>query len=518
MSEQTTETQSYLKPGEHLETAVRFSKPPEIVTGEKRREVLPIPMVMLGVPFDPVTLGEATHRVESMVLSRQPHYVVTANVDFLVQALHDVELHRILLEAHLVLCDGTPLVWLSNWLGNPLPERVAGADLVPELIQLAARKNYRVFFLGGAPEASRQAVSNLRSRFPSLNIVGHYSPPHNGLLEMDHGEMVRRIREARPDILFVSFGCPKAEKWMAMHYRLLGVPVSLGVGATIDFLAGHVKRAPRVMQQSGTEWIFRLVQEPRRLWRRYAKDLRYFGWAALRQWWEMQVCFRAPRSTPRSSATLTEPTWVRLQVPEQLRAQDVRRDSWTWSNIGNRHCLLDMANVTFIDSTGVGLLVSLHKQLGSLGRKLVLIAPSTPVCQALGLMHLFDMLAIAPNAAAARQLVEAETRAASRHFLISPGAIVHPLRWPTEVTAANSEEVWMQTLARLLAEATGTKELVVDLTDVRFIDSTGAGLMVRLKKHGARQGTVVRFSNPHANVLNVLRLAQLEGFLLTDTL
>src|SRR5204863_7323265 len=108
------------------------------------------------------------------------------------------------------------------------------------------------------------------------------------LLEMDHEEIKRRIQSAQPDLLFVSFGCPKQEKWISMHYRALGVPVAAGVGATIDFLAGHVKRAPDWMQRIGTEWLFRLAQEPRRLFRRYLKDLWGFGWAFLAQWWQLQ--------------------------------------------------------------------------------------------------------------------------------------------------------------------------------------------------------------------------------------
>src|SRR5437879_1981103 len=112
------------------------------------------PIAILGVPFDHVTINDAIARIDAMVAARRPHYVVTANVDFLVQARRDVELRRILLEAHLALCDGTPLVWASRLLGNPLPERVAGSDLVPLLIELGAEKNYRVFLLGGSPESN----------------------------------------------------------------------------------------------------------------------------------------------------------------------------------------------------------------------------------------------------------------------------------------------------------------------------------------------------------------------------
>src|SRR5207302_4204645 len=288
------------------------------------------PIALLGVPFDNVTMTEAVERIEQMVATRQPHYVVTANVDFLVQALRDVELHRILLDAHLALCDGTPLVWASRLLGNPLPERVAGSDLAPLLIRLAAEKNYRLFLLGASPEANAQAVARLKAHHPALNLVGNYSPPFKPLLEMDHQEIKRRIHATRPDLLFVSFGCPKQEKWIAMHYRSLGVPVTIGVGATIDFLAGRVKRAPHWMQRTGTEWIFRVLQEPRRLFKRYVADLWHFSGAILAQCWEMEWRPATRRCVTLSSSVVVEPTWQRLRTLERLDGRLIRRDAGVW--------------------------------------------------------------------------------------------------------------------------------------------------------------------------------------------
>src|SRR3954470_16695402 len=124
------------------------------------------PIAILGVPFDNVTTAETIETVDRMVASRQPHHLVTANVDFLVQAQEDVELRRILFDAHLVLCDGTPLVWASRLLGNPLPERVAGADLVPLLVRIAAARNYRLFFLGGTPESTSAAIARIKAEHP----------------------------------------------------------------------------------------------------------------------------------------------------------------------------------------------------------------------------------------------------------------------------------------------------------------------------------------------------------------
>ena len=133
------------------------------------------PVAILGVPFDPVTTHGAIARIEAMIASRRPHYIVTANVDFLVQAHRDVELRRILLEADLTLCDGTPLLWASRWLGNALPERVAGSDLAPLLMETAAAKGHRVFFLGAAPGVAEEATRRLRERFPVDDVCRHGS-------------------------------------------------------------------------------------------------------------------------------------------------------------------------------------------------------------------------------------------------------------------------------------------------------------------------------------------------------
>src|SRR6266850_5853604 len=165
-------------------------------THGRQRSALPTPIAILGVPFDNVTTAEAIDLIEQMIASGRPHYLATANVDFLVQAQRDTELRRILCDAHLVLCDGTPLVWASHLLGNPLPERVAGADLVPLLIRVAAEKQYRLFFLGSTPDAVSRAVNRLQAKHPELIIAGYYSPPFNKLLDMDHEEIRKRILEA----------------------------------------------------------------------------------------------------------------------------------------------------------------------------------------------------------------------------------------------------------------------------------------------------------------------------------
>src|SRR5258708_2338267 len=191
----------------------------EIVSEKKLQpRTTTAPVNLLGVAFDNVTLVETLERIEEMIASGKPHYVATPNVDFVVRARRDPRFRRVLLGAHLILCDGTPLIWASRIFGNPLPERVAGSDLIPQLVKLSAEKNYRLFFLGTTPEAGKQAAKNVRRQFPGI-FVENYSPPFRPLNEMDNAEIARRIRAAQPDILLVAFGSPKAEKWMEANYR-----------------------------------------------------------------------------------------------------------------------------------------------------------------------------------------------------------------------------------------------------------------------------------------------------------
>jgi N-acetylglucosaminyldiphosphoundecaprenol N-acetyl-beta-D-mannosaminyltransferase len=473
-------------------------------------------IAILGVPFDNVSTKEAVGLIEQMVATRRPHYLVTANVDFLVQAQEDIELRRILFDAHLVVCDGTPLVWASGLLGNPLPERVAGSDLVPLLIRIAAEKNYRLFFLGGTPESTAVALDKIKAQYPKLSMVG-YSPPFNKLLEMDHDEIKRRIQEAQPDFLFVSFGCPKQEKWITMHYQSLGVPVSAGVGGTIDFLAGHLKRAPVWMQKTGTEWIFRLMQEPRRLFRRYFKDLWVFGWAILAQWWQLQ--FRRSKQLPVrvSTPVKSEETWQWIKLPERLDMAEVRDDALLVDQVlaDGRHCLLELGNVKFIDSTGVGFLIRLQKKVRATGQQLVLLSPSEIVSRALAMMHLKDFFAIAPDFASAQKLIESRVREQREAVTASLANSAEPLVWHGEITAVNAEEVWQLTESRL-ASVASTKQLTVNMSQVRFIDSTGLGIMIRIKKSSQRRGVKLEFTGIQPAVKNVLQMARLEAFLMGD--
>lgn len=468
------------------------------------------PIALLGVPFDNVTLSQALERIDEMIASGRPHYVVTPNIDFCVQAFEDVELRRILFDADLVVCDGTPLVWAARLLGNPLPERVAGADLVPRLIQRAAEKGHRVFFLGGRPQVTQQAVNRLQGLHPELVIAGHYSPPFRPLLDMNHEEIAERIRAARADLLLISFGCPKAEKWMAMHYRQLGVPVSIGVGATIDFLAGHVRRAPSWMQRGGLEWFFRLSQEPGRLWRRYVHDFKQVGWPLLAQVYLQRLAGWRHRASSHTAMTVSERTWVRVRASERLDYTTLCQDAAVWNELNGQHCLLDLSAVAFFDSSALATLIRLHRKLSP--SRLVLLAPSPAVLRVLRRFRLEQFFHIAPTIVEAREFLETPAALPQNAAFCHP---VPPLLWSGEVTASNAEEVWATTEEKILAlRELGNTTPAIDLAELRFIDSTGVGLMLRARRYAQNLGVHLRFINAGENVRNVLRMARLEIFLL----
>jgi N-acetylglucosaminyldiphosphoundecaprenol N-acetyl-beta-D-mannosaminyltransferase len=471
-------------------------------------------IAILGVPFDCVSMEDTSDLIEEMVHSRRPHYLATANVDFAVQALEDEELRRILFDAHLVVCDGTPLLWASRWLGNPLPERVAGSDLVPLIIRLAAKKGYRVYFLGGRPDVTARAVANLRSEFPALQIVGADSPAFAPLHEMDHAGIGARIRDARPDLLFVSFGCPKQEKWIAMNYRTLGVPVSVGVGATIDFLAGEVSRAPVWMQRAGLEWIYRLLQEPRRLFKRYVKDFWVFGRAFLRQWLLLRPRTTAPVEQTENAAIKTET----LVLPACLDAAFVARSTSEWDMMpaAGAQLLANGSVVEFVDSTGVGALIRLHRRLRAQQGSLILVGASKPLLRALDLMKLTALFPSAADENTARVLAERLAGEATMPVRRQRQADAVSIAWDGEITAATLDRVWDQTAVKLDTLTDEDEEVLIDLSRVRFVDSSGLGFMVRTRRFARQQARRLRFVNPSETVLRVIRMARLEEFLLKE--
>ena len=228
---------------------------------------------LLNTYVNNVDMNEALSAIDEMIASSKRSYVVAINVDVVMKIEDDPHLKKIVDEADMVLVDGKPLVWISGWHGKLVKAKISGSDLVPLLCTKARDKGYSIFIIGGKDGIAEQAKKRLEYELPGIKIVGTYAPPFG--FEKDEVELRKinkMISDAAPDLLIACFGCPKQEKWIYENYQKYDAKVSICAGATVDFLAGNVNRAPRWMSEHGLEWFYRFLQEPKRMFKRYFID------------------------------------------------------------------------------------------------------------------------------------------------------------------------------------------------------------------------------------------------------
>lgn len=238
-----------------------------------------------GVKIDPYSFDEVVERIVDHALAgKEPQYVVTPNAMHILTLTKDADFREIYRRAFFVVPDGVSLLWAAKFLNTPLKGRVNGTDLFEKLCAVASETGLKVFLLGGRPGAAEKVKKILKSRYPSLKIVGTHCPPYNFESQIAELEVINsKIKAAHPDLLFVGLGAPKQEKWIAANYQQLGVPISVGIGVSFELVAHMVKRAPIWMQKIGLEWLFRLIVEPKRLWKRYILGNPLFIWLVLKQ-------------------------------------------------------------------------------------------------------------------------------------------------------------------------------------------------------------------------------------------
>ena len=228
---------------------------------------------ILGLELDRLNMTEVMSKIDRFVQEDEPRQVVTVNLQFMSLARKNEAFQAIVNRADMVVADGMPLVWVSKMKGAPIASRVTGHDILQECAELASNKGYSIFLLGGAPGRAQESAQSLSERYPGLRVYGthHGTFSDMGVAERQD-ELTRQIREFDPDILLVGLGCPKQEYWIHNYMDEVGVPVCVGVGGVFDVLTGRLHRAPGWMQRCGIEWIYRLKQEPGRLWKRYFLD------------------------------------------------------------------------------------------------------------------------------------------------------------------------------------------------------------------------------------------------------
>lgn len=228
---------------------------------------------LLNTYVNNVSMDEAIQEIEKMILQKKKSYIIPINVDVVTKIENDHELKAIVDQAEMVLVDGKPLIWISKLYKRPVKKKVSGSDLVPALCEVAAQKGYSIFIVGGKEGIAQRAEQNLVKKYPNIQIAGTYAPPMG--FEKDEKELKKMndmLNGVKADILVACLGCPKQEKWVYDNYQKYDVIVSICAGATVDFMAGTLKKAPKWMSEVGLEWFYRFIQEPRRMFKRYFVD------------------------------------------------------------------------------------------------------------------------------------------------------------------------------------------------------------------------------------------------------
>ena len=236
---------------------------------------------LMGCPIDSLSMDQTIAQIELYLKEKEPRQHVVVNAAKMVEMRNDPGLREIIASCDLINAGGMPVVWASRLLGNPLPCRVTGVDLFQELVRLCSEKGYRPFFFGAREWVVEKVVEEFKQRHPQLNVAGFRNGYYSEDEESDIAEM---IRDSKADMLFVGFSSPMKEKFLNRWMAVMQVPFCMGVGGSFDVVAGRTKRAPLWMQKNGLEWCYRIYQEPRRMWKRYAKTNPVFVWMVVMEY------------------------------------------------------------------------------------------------------------------------------------------------------------------------------------------------------------------------------------------
>ena len=466
---------------------------------------LPVPLVLFGVPVHNLDADEALERVLRDAEERRPCHVVTSNLDFLRLSQTDPEMHHIHLEADLVVPDGMPLIWLSRLFGPPLKERVTGSDLVPRLAERARDRDISIFAVGGAPGVAERALGELQARYPGLRVRGWLSPPMVPLLQMEHEELRAKILESDPHVVFVALGTPKQEKWIRLQRAEGGLPVAVGVGGSLDFLAGVQSRAPKIFQRAGLGWLWRLLCAPRRLFKRYASDFAFLvGMLARVALLRVSPAGRAPGSFALDDALLARygaraAALPRLDDPAAAAAfvrelEKLRRGG---------SLILDLGEAAWLNSLELGVLVRAAQECRADGGRLIVVRGAPRLRALLRLYHLDRFMEVVDAPADLDSALErlALLSASARARLDGSRMLV---RLPREF-AGSAVRRFREEIRRLRGDRP-PREVVVDAATTEYLDVAGARYLHAFQREVERErGGSVWLSGFSSELLERLR-------------
>ncbi|MEP4486527.1 MAG: WecB/TagA/CpsF family glycosyltransferase [Halioglobus sp.] len=497
----------------------------------------------LGIPVDNLTLQSATQRIIAMAKQRdgRARLVSTLNVDFLVNALglgslspRHPELLDVLRHSDLVTADGFPIIWLSRITGKPLQQRVAGSDLTPEIAREAARNKLSIFLLGGGEGVAAEAGKCLQNANPELQIAGTAAPYihtsgdalHNAAADDD--ELLATINSSGADILLVGLGNPKQELWFNRNRERLQVPVSIGVGGTFEFITGTVKRAPQWMQSLNLEWLFRITQDPGRLWKRYA-----VGLAKLAALSAPLISVRAQELLryPNLAATKTPPLQWRqlwssrhnslqmLRLPRAVTRDYIEQLLASLAGNEDDGCdrLLDFSAVQHIEVAGHHAFFALSDLLRHSSSRLTMLGLSPRLRKQLSACRVLDLLGDSQDSNDSSALNAISDPAASsqlqcKTYLIGETSLIF---LGGQVRNTELEKVG---LAESLRHCARNRQCVIDLRNALSIDSPAVAALHKMAELAKSSGGSLSICGASRNILQMFKVTEqdLSACLITD--
>lgn len=460
-------------------------------------------VVLLGLPFHDLTMEETLDECASMLLEEECRYIVTANVDFTLQAQQDPDLKKIVYYADRILCDGMPLVWISRWFGRSLRQRVAGSDLVPKLLAHCAKAGHGVYFFGSDLSTLAQAKEIAERRYPGLRVAGYDAPPVGAVVEWNNDEICARMKASGARLLLVCLGCPKQERWIFAHEGQHGIPLSIGVGASLDFITGKQTRAPRLFQRLGIEWVWRMLSDPRRLTKRYAGDFSFFFRGVVRHWRRQRR--KSPPFVPPKGAAPEVEGAIYLRWPREGTGSPEER--FPFPETLDRSVVLDLSSAFHLDSVEMGRLAMLVRACRFSGKSLILLSPSRYIRDCSGWSGIAGLAEIAESLEQAKELLAHERGEADRATFENPGEVW--LAFNYSLDALHLEKM----TAALMAAENQAQCLVVDLDEVDFLDSRAVGALLQSSKRMRSKGGTFYLANPRPAVREIMKLLKLDKVL-----
>ncbi len=494
--------------------------------------------LILGIPVDNLTFDQTIESIFELVdrfaTDHQAKYVATVNVDFIVNTLswlpnrfRHPELITILRKADLVTADGMPVVWAARLLGTRLKERVTGADLVPALAQACAQRGKSLYLLGGQGDVAWKTAEIFQKRYPDLHIAGISSPfVHvEGEKILDEETIDRQIladiNQARPDILFVGFGNPKQEMWFERNRSKLKAAVTIGIGGTFEFITGRVKRAPVWVQKSGLEWIYRITQDPLRLFKRYFVGFFKFGILILppilymkyrKLFFKFRIKKLSRTAPPASPEASQEPPLavdiISLEDPLDATRIIARGETLLQGINGDHSLLIDLSQVSFIDSSGIGFLVKLYTRSQREKFQLAFYGIQSPVMRSLKVSRIHDLFKKAVFDTREAAITALLDRADNREFSYfkddtSQMIILHLFG------QLDADKISKLDISEFTRGIEG-KHCLLNLKCLSFADSSAIMLFLKIRKLTFQAGKSCFLCEPPDNVRQMLKITRVD--------